>query len=103
MKLINHKIAEDLEGLINLNLDVLSGYKSAAEKLRDKNLKEVFIIYIQRLSEYVNELKKEETDWTGNKNKAHYSTKDFSFSGSDLNEIAILKVCEELEEKSLQK
>ena len=101
MKLINNKIAEDLEGLIKLNLDVLSGYKSAAEKLRDKNLKEVFIIYIQRLSEYVNELKKEETDWTGNKN--NYIPQELILSKSKIDEITILKACDDLEEKSIKK
>ena len=101
MRLIDNKTINDLEQLINVNLEVLSGYKSAAETLNDKNLREVFIIYIQRLTEYMSELKRIEKDWSGNKKKISYPEKKISIVSGD-DEIKILRMCEDLEEKSIK-
>lgn len=101
MRLIDNKTVTDFERLININLEVLSGYKFAAEIINDKNLREVFIIYIQRLSEYMNELKRIEKDWLGNKKKFNYPERKFSFLSCN-NEITILRMCANLEEKSIK-
>ncbi len=102
MRLIDNKTINDLNRLIKINLEVLSGYKLAAEIINDKNLREVFIIYIQRLFEYINELKRIEKNWSGYKNNFNYPAKKFSSVSYDGDEITILRMCENLEEKSIK-
>ena len=102
MRLINNKILRYLSRLININLEVQSGYKCAAEIIKDENLKEIFIIYILKLNEYINELKRLEKELAGGKYIVSDQLKNISFSSSDREEISILKKCEMLEEKSIR-
>ena len=102
MKLINNRILENLSSLININLEVQSGYKSAAEIVRDKNLKEIFVIYIQRISEDINELKSLEKYLSGDKIMISHQLKEFPFKVLSADEISVLRKCENLEEKSLK-
>lgn len=102
MRLINNRILENLNGLINTNLEVQSGYKNAADKLNDKNLKEIFVIYIQRITEDINELKRLERDLSGGKNIVDHQLKKIPFPLDEADEISILRKCEKLEEKSIK-
>ena len=102
MKLINNRILENLSSLININLEVQSGYKSAAEIVRNKNLKEIFVIYIQRISEDINELKSLEKYLSGDKIMISHQLKEFPFKVLSADEISVLRKCENLEEKSLK-
>lgn len=102
MRLINNRILDNLSSLININLEVQSGYKSAAEIVRDKNLKEIFVIYIQRISEDINELKSLEKYLSGDKIMISHQLKEFPFKVLSADEISVLRKCENLEEKSLK-
>ena len=102
MKLINNRILENLSSLININMEVQSGYKSAAEIVNDKNLKEIFVIYIQRISEDINELKSLEKYLSGDKIMISHQLKEFPFKVLSADEISVLRKCENLEEKSLK-
>ncbi len=102
MRLINNKILNSLDSIININLEVQSGYKIAAENVNDKNLKEIFVIYIHKISEYINELKRLEKELSGSKRINKHPKKDYSFPLIDADEISILRKCEKLEEKSIK-
>lgn len=102
MRLINNKILESLNRLINTNLEIQSGYKNAADKVSDKNLKEIFIIYIQKITEDINELKRMERDLAGGKKIVDHQLKKVPFPLDETDEISILRICEKLEEKSIK-
>ena len=102
MRFINNRILDNLSSLININLEIQSGYKSAAEIVRDKNLKEIFVIYIQRISEDINELKSLEKYLSGDKIMISHQLKEFPFKVLSADEISVLRKCENLEEKSLK-
>ncbi|MEJ2614904.1 MAG: hypothetical protein P8Z35_08100 [Ignavibacteriaceae bacterium] len=102
MRLINNKILENLDSLININLEVQSGYRSAAEIINNKNLKEIFVIYIQKIAEDINELKKLEKDLAGDNKNINHQLKNFPFQVLNVDEISVLRKCEMLEEKSIK-
>ncbi len=102
MRLINNKVLENLSSLININLEVQSGYKNAAEIIKDKNLKEIFVIYIQKIADDINELKKLEKDLRGDTNVINHQLKNFPFQVLSADEISVLRKCENLEEKSMR-
>ncbi len=102
MRLINNRILKNLGSLINSNLELQSGYKSAADMVNDKNLKEIFVIYIQKISEYIYELKKLEKDLAGSQKYSNNLLKIFSFPATNSDEISVLRRCEKLEEKSIK-
>ena len=102
MRLINNRILENLSSLININMEVQSGYKSAAEIVNDKNLKEIFVIYIQKIAEDINELKKLEKDLAGDNKIIDHQLKNFPFQILNVDEISVLRKCEMLEEKSIK-
>ncbi len=102
MRLINNRILENLSSLININLEVQSGYKNAAEIIKDKNLKEIFVIYIQKIADDINELKKLEKDLRGDTNVINHQLKNFPFQVLSADEISVLRKCENLEEKSMR-
>jgi uncharacterized protein (TIGR02284 family) len=102
MRLINNRILENLSSLININLEVQSGYKNAAEIIKDKNLKEIFVIYIQKIADDINELKKLEKDLRGDNNIINHQLKNFPFQVLSADEISVLRKCENLEEKSMR-
>jgi len=103
MKLMSSKILNDLHNLINTNLEAQSGYKTAAEKVNNKNLKEIFIIYIQRKSEYVDELKRLSKELFGEKEeKDNFPFEKFTIQMPQTDANSVLLKCEDLEEKSLK-
>ena len=102
MRLINNRILENLGSLININLEVQSGYRNAAEIIKDKNLKEIFVIYIQKIADDINELKKLEKDLRGDNNIINHQLKNFPFQVLSADEISVLRKCENLEEKSMR-
>lgn len=102
MRLINNRILKNLNSLISVNLEVQSGYKRAAEIVSDKNLREIFVIYIQKIADYINELKKMEKDLTGDIKVINHQLNDFSFQVNNVDEISVLRKCEKLEEKSIR-
>ena len=102
MRLINNRILENLNSLININLEIQSGYKSAGEIIKDKNLKEIFVIYIQKIADDINELKKLEKDLSGDNKIINHQLKNFPFQVLSADEISVLRKCENLEEKSIR-
>ena len=102
MRLINNRILENLNSLININLEIQSGYKSAGEIIKDKNLKEIFVIYIQKIADDINELKKLEKDLSGDNKIINHQLKNFPFQVFSADEISVLRKCENLEEKSIR-
>lgn len=103
MRLMSSKILNDLNNLINTNMEELTGYKSAAGIIHNDGLKEIFVIYIQKKSEYIDELKRVAKELFGNGEKARdFPLQKFSISMSG-NESSILKKCQTLEEKSIKK
>ncbi|MFZ0452889.1 MAG: hypothetical protein WAM24_04000 [Ignavibacteriaceae bacterium] len=102
MRLINNRILENLSSLININLEVKSGYKNAAEIVSDKNLKEIFVIYIQKIAEDINELKKLEKDLSNNKKMINHRQKEFPFQVFSADEISVLRKCANMEEKLIK-
>ena len=100
MRLMNNKILDDINNLINSNVEEQTAYKSAADTINNEELKEVFIVYIHKKAEYIDELKRIAKELFGNSKKEfplqHYS---IPMDGGDL---SILKKCETLEEKSIR-
>jgi hypothetical protein len=67
----------------------------------DNYLKEIFVIYFQRISDYIDELKRIEKDLSGSINSSKHTLKDFSFKISESDGILLLRKCEELGERSI--
>ena len=101
MRMMNNKILNDINNLINSNMEEQTGYKSAADTINNEELKEVFIIYIQKKAEYIDELKRIAKELFGS-SKKEFPLQKYSIpmEGGDL---SILKKCETLEEKSIKK
>jgi uncharacterized protein (TIGR02284 family) len=99
--MMSNKILNELHNLINTNLEVQSVYKTAAEVINNDNLKEIFIIYIQKKAEYINELKGVAKELFGDKQES-FPFERHTITLSDINEDSILKECESLEDKSIR-
>ena len=100
MRLMNSKILSGINNLINSNVEEQTAYKGAADTINNEELKEVFIVYIQKKAEYIDELKRIAKELFGNGKKEfplqHYS---ITMDGGDL---SIIRKCETLEEKSIK-
>jgi uncharacterized protein (TIGR02284 family) len=93
---------EQINNLVNANLELQTAYRAAAEIINDENLKEVLVIYIQKISEFLNELKVLEKDLFGNEGAISFPIEKFSISKSEIDDISILKKCEDLQEKCIK-
>lgn len=102
MRMINNRILNNISSLINTNLEMRHGYKKAAEIIGDKNLKEIFVIYILKITDYINELKSLEKGLAADNKIVNHQLKDFSFQVNDHDEISVLRKCEILEENSIR-